>query len=129
MAQLDHLILPVNDAQESIDFYTSILGFTYEGEREPFFVVRVAPELTLQVAPWGTDGGMHLAFAMSRIEFDDCFGRIREAGVEYGDSFHTVGNMQGPGDEDGSRGTGKAVYVFDPSKHLIEIRHYDASSA
>jgi hypothetical protein len=32
--------------------------------------------------------------------------------------------MRGPGDEDGARGPGKAVYLFDPSKHLIEIRHY-----
>jgi catechol 2,3-dioxygenase-like lactoylglutathione lyase family enzyme len=128
MAQLDHMILPVNDAQQSIDFYTSMFGFTYEGERGPFSVVRVAPELTLQLAPWGTDGGIHLAFAMSRTEFDECFGRIRDAGIEYGDAFHTVGNMQGPGDEDGSRGSGKAVYVFDPSKHLIEFRHYETAN-
>jgi catechol 2,3-dioxygenase-like lactoylglutathione lyase family enzyme len=128
MAQLDHMILPVNDAHESIDFYTTMLGFTYDGEREPFFVIRVAPDLTLQLAPWGTDGGIHLAFAMSRAEFDDCFERIRDAGVEYGDSFHGVGNMQAPGEEAGSRGAGKAVYVFDPSKHLIEIRHYESSA-
>jgi len=62
---------------------------------------------------------------MPRPEFDDIFQRIKEAGIEYGDSFHAVGNMRGPGDEDGSRGPGKAVYLFDPSKHLIEIRHYD----
>jgi hypothetical protein len=33
--------------------------------------------------------------------------------------------MRGPGDEVGAQGPGKAVYLFDPSKHLIEIRHYD----
>ena len=33
--------------------------------------------------------------------------------------------MKGPGDEPGSRGDGKAVYFFDPDKHLIEIRHYE----
>jgi hypothetical protein len=33
--------------------------------------------------------------------------------------------MQGPGEEEGSRGPGQTVYMFDPSKHLIEIRHYD----
>ncbi|MEY2435397.1 MAG: hypothetical protein QOF97_233, partial [Acidimicrobiaceae bacterium] len=46
------------------------------------------------------------------------------AGIEYGDSFHAVGNMRGPGDEDGSRGPGKAVYMNDPSNHLIELRYY-----
>ena len=123
--QLDHMILPVNDRARSIEFYTRILGFAYEGEREPFSVIRVNDELTLQLAAWGTTGGTHLAFAMSRSEFDEVFGRIRQAGIPYGDSFHAVGNMRGPGDEAGSRGPGKAVYVFDPSKHLIEVRHYE----
>jgi catechol 2,3-dioxygenase-like lactoylglutathione lyase family enzyme len=102
------------------------MGFAYEGEREPFSVIRVTPDLTLQLAPWGTKGGTHLAFAMTRAEFDDTFARVRAAGIAFGDSFHAVGNMQGPGDEAGSRGPGKAVYVFDPDKHLIEIRHYEA---
>ncbi len=125
--QLDHLILMVNDRDKSIEFYTRILGFTYEGEREPFSVIRVTPDLVLQLAPWGTKGGEHLAFAMTRAEFDLVFGRIVEAGLAYGDSFHSVGNMRGPGDEAGARGPGKAVYLFDPNKHLVEIRYYDAA--
>ena len=125
MPQLDHMILRVNDRTTAIEFYTRILGFGHEGEREPFSIIRVTPEFTLQIAPWGTQGGEHLAFAMARSEFDEVFDRIRNAGLEFGDSFHTVGNMRGPGDEAGARGPGKAVYVFDPSKHLIEIRHYE----
>jgi hypothetical protein len=38
--------------------------------------------------------------------------------------IHAVGNMQGPGEEDGARGAGQAVYFFDPNQHLIEIRYY-----
>jgi len=123
--QLDHLILAVNDCPKSIEFYTRVLGLTYDGEREPFSVIRVTPDFLLQLAPWGTKGGQHLAFSMTRAEFDDVFRRVREAGIEYGDSFHTVGNMRGPGVEGGARGPGKALYFFDPSKHLIEIRHYE----
>ena len=122
MAQLDHLILVVNDRAPSIEFYTRILGFTYDGERDLFSVLRVTPDLVLQLAPWGTKGGQHLAFSMTRSEFDDAFARIRRAGIAYGDSFDTVGNMQGPGEAAGARGLGKAVYLFDPSRHLIEIR-------
>ena len=122
--QLDHLILAVNDRQASIDFYTGILGLTYDGETEPFSVIRVTDGLTLQLAPWGTTGGEHLAFAMSKAEFDDAFARIQAAGIAYGNSFHAVGNMQGPGEEAGARGSGRAVYLNDPSNHLIEIRHY-----
>jgi catechol 2,3-dioxygenase-like lactoylglutathione lyase family enzyme len=129
MSQLDHMILRVNQREKSVDFYARILGFEYEGEREPFSVIRVTPEFTLQLAPWGTQGGEHLAFAMSRAEFDQVFRRVRDAGLEYGDSFDAVGNMRGPGETDGSRGPGKAVYLFDPSKHLIEIRHYESTAA
>jgi catechol 2,3-dioxygenase-like lactoylglutathione lyase family enzyme len=123
--QLDHMILPVNDVPLSIAFYRDVLGFADEGEQPPFSVVRVSPDLTLQLAPWGTGGGTHLAFAMTRAEFDQTFARIRGMGVVYGDSFHDVGNMRGPGEEPGARGAGKAVYVFDPDRNLIEIRHYE----
>jgi catechol 2,3-dioxygenase-like lactoylglutathione lyase family enzyme len=100
--QLDHLILAVTDSDQSISFYTEIMGMSHEG------------------------GGEHLAFALPKPDFDAIFDRVRDAGLEYGDSFHSVGNMRGPGDELGSRGDGKALYFFDPSKHLIEIRHYES---
>ena len=122
---LDHLILPVKDADASVRFYTEVLGFSDEGMRPPFSVVRVNPELTLQLAPWGTDGGEHLAFAMPRADFEQIYARIRDRGIPFGDSFQTVGNGLGPGEEVGARGAGKAVYCFDPSRHLIEIRHYE----
>jgi catechol 2,3-dioxygenase-like lactoylglutathione lyase family enzyme len=132
--QLDHLILAVNDRKKAIDFYVGILGLKYEGEREPFSTLRVTPDFTIQIAEWSTKGGEHLAFSMSRAEFDEIFRRVVEAKIEYGDSFDTVGNMRGPGDETretikaiggGAHGPGKNLYFFDPSKHLIEIRHYE----
>ena len=125
--QLDHLILNVNDRQKSIDFFTRILGLKHEGEREPFTMIRVTPEFVIQLAPWGSKGDEHLAFAMQKAEFDEVFRRVIDAGIAYGDSFHSVGNMRGPGNEPGSRGPGKALYFFDPNHHLIEIRHYEAA--
>jgi catechol 2,3-dioxygenase-like lactoylglutathione lyase family enzyme len=122
---LDHLILTVSDARASADFYARILGFPFEGKDGPFSVVRVNATLTLQLAQRATSGGEHLAFAMTRAEFDAAFSRIRESGAPYGDAFSTVGTQKGPGDETGARGAGKALYFFDPDKHLIEIRHYD----
>ena len=120
--ELDHLILGVNDRDESIAFYTEILGLRQEDDDGPFAVVRVTPDLVLLLAPFGTDGGEHLAFGMARDEFDAVFERIRGSGLEYGDSFDSVGNMRGPGVEFGAHGMGDAIYLFDPNKHLIEIR-------
>jgi catechol 2,3-dioxygenase-like lactoylglutathione lyase family enzyme len=125
MPQLDHIILAVNDVKGSIDFYTGILALKYDGRREPFAMIRVTPNFILQLAPWGTKGGEHLAFSMTRAEFEATFARIRAAGIAYGDRFDAVGNMRGPGEEGGAEGMGKALYFFDPSKHLIEIRHYE----
>ena len=124
--RLDHLILNVNDREKSIDFYSRILGLAHEGAREgtPFSVIKVEPDFILKLAPFGTRGGEHLAFSMSREEFDHAFQRVREAGIEYGDSFDTVGNMRGPGDSGGARGACKSVYFFDPNRHLIEIAYY-----
>ena len=98
------IILAVNDLQKSIEFYTGILSLKYDGQREPFAVIRVTPNFTVQLAPWGTKGGEHLAFSMTRAEFDATFARVRESGIEYGDQFHAVGNMRGPGQEGGARG-------------------------
>ena len=125
MPQLDHLILAVNDRERSIDFYTRILGLAYEGERGPFAVVRITPDLVLQLAPWGTPGGEHLAFSMTRREFDDTFARVCATGIPYGDAFDAADNMRGPGQAEGARGVSRSVYLFDPSRHLIELTCYE----
>ena len=123
-ARLDHLILMVNDQQQSVEFYTRVLGFTHEGQRPPFEVIRVTPDLVIQLAPWGTKGGEHLAFALDRTAFEQVFDRLRAAGIVYGDAFDAVGNMRGPGTAAGARGASRSVYFFDPSQHLIEITYY-----
>ncbi len=125
MSALDHTIVPVKDAEASVRFYGEILGFVAEGQDGPFSVVRVNSDTVLLLAPWGTEGGYHLAFAMTAEEFGAAFAKIKEAGIPYGDSFHHVGNMQGPGNEFGARGMGAAVYIFDPNDHLIELRFYE----
>src|SRR5438445_11618668 len=106
-ARLDHLILQVNDANVSAQYFERVLGVSSEGQAGPFTIVRVNENATLQLAPWGTKGGEHLAFALPRAEFDAVFARIREHGVDWGDSFHSVGNRKDPGDEVGARGIGK----------------------
>ena len=125
MATIDHLILNVNDVPASVDFYFNVLGFGLEGEDGPFTVIRINEDFTLLLAPWGASGNEHLAFALSREAFGSAFARLKEKGIPYGDSFHSVGNNLGPGVESGDRGLAPSLYMNDPSKHLIEIRTYD----
>ena len=125
MAAIDHLILNVNEVSSSVDFYVNVLGFELEGEDGPFTVIRVSKDFTLQLAPWGTGGNEHLAFALSREAFDEAFARVKEKGIPFGDSYHSVGNNSGPGVESGARGPAPTLYMNDPNNHLIEIRTYD----
>ena len=125
MPTIDHLILNVNEVAPSIDFYVNVLGFKLEGEDRPFTVFRVSDDFILLLAPWGTGGNEHLAFAMSREGFNEAFERVKAKAVPYGDSFHSVGNSLGPGEEAGAKGLGPTLYLNDPNKHLIEIRTYD----
>ena len=101
------------------------LGFSLDGEDGPFTVIRVSEDFTMQLAPWGTKGNEHLAFALSREDFNNAFSRMKEMGIPYGDSFHSVGNNSGPGVETGARGPAPTLYMNDPNNHLIEIRTYE----
>ena len=82
-------------------------------------------DFQMQLAPWGTQGFEHYAFAMSAAEFDAVFERVRAAGIDFGSSFHNVGDNDGPGVESGAHGDGPTLYFSDPSNHLIEIRTYE----
>ena len=70
MPLIDHLILNVNDIRSSVDFYVNAMGFQLDGEEGPFTVIRVNENFILLLGPWGTKGGEHLAFSMSRGEFN-----------------------------------------------------------
>ena len=126
MATLDHIILKVNDLAASVRFYTEVLGFMAEGTDGPFTIVRAGPDFQLQLAPWGTPGLEHYAFAVSKAEFEAIFTRIQAAGVAYGPTFDSVGaNTTQPGEEAGARGLAPTLYFNDPNKHLLEIRTYE----
>jgi catechol 2,3-dioxygenase-like lactoylglutathione lyase family enzyme len=122
---VDHIILNVNDLDETVAFYTEVLGFVDEGSDGPFRVLRVSEDFAIQVAPWGTKGNEHYAFALDRAEFDAVFQRIKDRGIPYGDAFDSVGSNRGPGSESGARGLAPTIYFYDPSHHLLEIRSYE----
>jgi catechol 2,3-dioxygenase-like lactoylglutathione lyase family enzyme len=129
MTALDHFIMKVNDLKTSVDFYTTVMGFSNDGLDGPFTVLRVNPDFQIQLAPWETPGLEHYAFAVSAPEFERIFARIKSAGIPYGPAYHLVGTNTGPGDEVGARGSAPTLYFNDPNKHLLEIRTYGKISA
>ncbi|HEX3948551.1 MAG TPA: hypothetical protein VHW95_01730 [Steroidobacteraceae bacterium] len=79
----------------------------------------------MQVAPWGTPGLEHYAFAVSKAEFGQIFNRIKAAGIAFGPTFDSVGSNSEPGEEAGARGFAPTLYFNDPNRHLLEIRTYE----
>ena len=80
---LDHIILPVADAERSVRFYYKTLGFKYE----PVALVRVSPTTVLQLIQRAPETSQHLAFSMSRVEFDRTLERLKADGIPFGDDF------------------------------------------
>ena len=121
---LDHTIVPVQDRNASVEFYTRIFGFEDLGEVGPFLAVRVNDTLNLDFRQSDDFRSIHYAFAMEPDEFETAFARIRESGIAYGDSPRAQDNMKGPGMTAGAKGLGKAVYFKDPDGHVLEIKTY-----
>ena len=51
-AGLDHTIVPVKDHDESVEFYTRVLGFQYDGKagmNDHFAVIRLNDSFTLDL--------------------------------------------------------------------------------
>ena len=77
-ATLDHTIVPVKDQDESVEFYTRVLGFQYDGKagmNDHFAVIRLNDSFTLDLQRFDEipDPGIHYAFALDRAHFDRSF--------------------------------------------------------
>ena len=115
--ELDHMIVPARDAEQSARFYERIFGFRYQGRNGPFVAVRLRDQsLTLDFDTWQSLEPQHYAFKVSEAEFDAIFARVVAAGLGYG---------SGPFSSDDGRinrwNGGRGVYFRDPGGHLLEL--------
>ncbi len=118
--ELNHTIVPARDKDASARFFSQIFGVPYEPSGRYFAAVQVNDRLTLDFDDdyEATEqfGVHHYAFHVSDEEFDQIFGRVKEAGLAYGsEPGHpdngTLNNWNG----------GRGVYFRDPSGHLLEL--------
>ena len=128
-AMLDHTIVPEKDQDESVEFYTRVLGFQYDGRAgmdDHFAVIRLNDSFTLDLQRFDVipDPGIHYAFAMERDQFDRAFQAIKDSGIPFGDGPRDKTNMRGPGISTGAKGETLSVYFSDPSGHRLEIITY-----
>ena len=106
--ELDHIILPVSDIEKSVPFYCfKVLRLKYE----PDALVRVSSTLVFQLIQQSPKVSQHLAFSMSRADFDATLARRKASAIPYGDNFDTVGTMTGPGISHGSKKNANSIYL------------------
>jgi extradiol dioxygenase family protein len=115
--QLNHTIVRSRDKRESATFLSEMLGVAAPVPFGPFLVVEADNGVSLDFAD--EDGDIvpqHYAFLVGEDEFDQIFGRIQAAGLDY--FADPAGRLKGEiNRHDGGRG----VYWADPSGHWLEI--------
>ena len=121
----NHTILNVSDPQASAEFVAEILGLDPPYSYEPFTVVQLANDVSLDFIEVEEVHRQHYAFLVSEPEFDVIRARIEARGLTFwADPFR-----RRPGEvntDDGGRG----LYWEEPSGHLLEMitRHYGSGA-
>jgi catechol 2,3-dioxygenase-like lactoylglutathione lyase family enzyme len=115
--RLNHTIVAARDKKTAAKFLADLLGLPAPALVEPFAVVRVSDDTSLDYIDAGGEiAPQHYAFLVDESEFDEIFERIRERGLSY---------WADPGrQERGQINTwddGRGVYFDDPNGHLLEI--------
>ena len=78
--ELNHTIVPVRDKEESARFWEKIFGFEHQEPLGHFQPVHIASQsLSLDLDDRKEVEHHHYAFKVSEPEFDEIFGRIKEA--------------------------------------------------
>jgi catechol 2,3-dioxygenase-like lactoylglutathione lyase family enzyme len=116
--QLNHTIVPAQDAQASAAWLSEILGRQPPKRFGPFWALELDNGITLDFQTWPPEEIPvgHYAFLVSEAEFDTIFERIRERGLEY---WADPGHRR-PSEINRNDG-GRGVYWNDPNGHYLEI--------
>ncbi|GAA2061029.1 VOC family protein [Streptomyces albiaxialis] len=115
--ELNHTIVHVRDKKASAEFLAGLLGLEVEPEFGPFRPVLTSNGVGLDFMDVeGEIVPQHYAFLVSEDEFDQVFGRIKDAGLTYyADPYRSK-----PGEINHNDG-GRGVYWLDPDGHVLEI--------
>ena len=129
-AVLDHTIVPVRDQDESVDFYTNVLGFQYDGRagmNDVFAMICLNDSSALDLRDSDEIPGLshHYALALDRAYLDRFFQAIKDSGIPFGDEPREAANIRDPGASTNAKGETLSVYFNDHNGHLLEIITYE----
>ncbi len=120
LAQIDHVVLRVNDMQRALAFYCGVLGCTEERRVMQFGLVQLRAGASLidlidvSQQPGKRDGRNMDHFALTITPFKEAAIRAHLAshGVETGKIEQRYGAM----------GVGPSIYIHDPDGNQVELK-------
>ncbi|MDE2778770.1 MAG: VOC family protein [Chloroflexota bacterium] len=129
ITEMDHIVLRVSDVEESLRFYSEILGLPVERVDQwragdvRFPSVRLNADTIIDLfasdqAPIGKDGAKnqdHYCMVIEPTDMEALKAQFEAIGVEI---------QAGPGKRWGSHGDGISLYIYDPDDNVVELRHY-----
>lgn len=125
-AELNHTIAWCTDKKRSANFLTDILGLPAPRRFMHFLVVDLANDVSIDYFETTEQIAIqHFAFLVTEEEFDACFGRVQEMGID-----HWADPARSKPGEINHHDGGRGVYFCDPDGHLLELitRPYGSGS-
>lgn len=134
IAALDHIVLNVRDIDQSLGFYTQVLGL--QGERVEEFKagktgfpsVRINEHTIIDLNPLKKESGErhperekghenlnHFCLVAEKADLTEIIAYLKN---------HKVSVLRGPVSRWGARGRATSIYLLDPDGNEIEIRCY-----
>ena len=129
ITEMDHIVLRTRNVEQSLRFYTNVLGLQPErvdqwraGEVR-FPSARLNPDTIIDFfasdnlpetkdAPRNQD---HFCMVINPTDMEALKTQFEAIGVEI---------QAGPGPRWGSHGNGTSLYIYDPDHNVVELRHY-----
>ncbi|MCH8989361.1 MAG: VOC family protein [Chloroflexi bacterium] len=129
ITEMDHIVLRNKDVEESLQFYTQVLGLQAERVAEwragevRFPSARINADTIIDFFgtdqdPIGKDGAKnqdHFCMVIEPTDMEELKAKFEAMGVEI---------QAGPGKRWGSHGDGISLYIYDPDGNVVELRHY-----
>ena len=127
---LDHTIVPVRDQDESVDLYTDVLGFQYDGRagmNDVFAMICLNDSSTLDLRGSDEIPGLihHYVFALDRPHFNRSFQAIKDSGIPFENESREAVTMLVPGASTGDKCETLSAYFKGHSGHLLEVLTYE----
>ena len=129
ITEMDHIVLRTRDVEESLRFYTEVLGMQPERVEQwragevRFPSARLNADTIIDFFESdnysqdkdGPKNQDHFCMVIDYTDMEELKLRFEDLGVEI---------QAGPGKRWGSHGDGISLYIYDPDNNVVELRHY-----